>query len=187
MKYWYDTEFIENGRTIKLISIGIVAEDGRQYYAVNNAMPIDEIHKHNWLMRNVVPHLPIITFHDIVVTGPNWEPDRRSTLVKPRWLIASEVQSFLLVGESVELWANYGAYDHVVLAQLWGSMINLPTGIPMYTNDVQQEARRLGVDNKVIDNIPRNGTNHHALDDAHHTKKIYDLVMNYEVTGNLIS
>jgi hypothetical protein len=29
MKYYYDTEFIEDGRTIDLISIGIVAEDGR--------------------------------------------------------------------------------------------------------------------------------------------------------------
>lgn len=25
MKYWYDCEFLENGKTIELISIGIVA------------------------------------------------------------------------------------------------------------------------------------------------------------------
>lgn len=29
MRFWFDTEFIENGHTIDLISIGIVAEDGR--------------------------------------------------------------------------------------------------------------------------------------------------------------
>jgi hypothetical protein len=29
MKYFYGTEFIEDGKTIDLISIGIVAEDGR--------------------------------------------------------------------------------------------------------------------------------------------------------------
>src|SRR4051812_11038169 len=34
MKYFYDTEFLEDGQTIELISIGIVAEDGREYYAV---------------------------------------------------------------------------------------------------------------------------------------------------------
>ena len=36
MKFWFDTEFIEDGRTIDLISIGMVAEDGRQYYAVSS-------------------------------------------------------------------------------------------------------------------------------------------------------
>ena len=29
MRYFYDTEFIEDGRTIELISIGVAAEDGR--------------------------------------------------------------------------------------------------------------------------------------------------------------
>ena len=33
MKFWFDTEFIEDGKTIDLISIGIVAEDGRTFYA----------------------------------------------------------------------------------------------------------------------------------------------------------
>ncbi len=29
MRYWYDLEFIEDGKTIDVISIGVVAEDGR--------------------------------------------------------------------------------------------------------------------------------------------------------------
>ena len=33
MKYWLDTEFIERPFTIDLISIGLVAEDGREFYA----------------------------------------------------------------------------------------------------------------------------------------------------------
>jgi uncharacterized protein YjfI (DUF2170 family) len=35
VKYFYDTEFIDNGRIIDLISIGVVAEDGREYYAIS--------------------------------------------------------------------------------------------------------------------------------------------------------
>jgi hypothetical protein len=35
MLYWLDTEFIEDGVTIDLISIGIVAEDGRELYLLN--------------------------------------------------------------------------------------------------------------------------------------------------------
>ena len=33
MKYFYDCEFIDDGHTIQLVSLGMVAEDGRAYYA----------------------------------------------------------------------------------------------------------------------------------------------------------
>jgi 3' exoribonuclease, RNase T-like len=33
VKYWLDTEFIARPYTIDLISIGLVAEDGREFYA----------------------------------------------------------------------------------------------------------------------------------------------------------
>ncbi|HVX56933.1 MAG TPA: hypothetical protein VHA37_04325 [Candidatus Saccharimonadales bacterium] len=35
MKYFLDTEFIEDGKTIDLISVGIAAEDGRTLYLQN--------------------------------------------------------------------------------------------------------------------------------------------------------
>lgn len=184
MKYFYDTEFLENGRTIKPISIGIVAEDGREYYAVNSAMPIESIHNNNWLMKNVIPNLPIVRSDNLYNAGPNWEPDRKHPDVKARWRIASEVRSFLLAGSPVELWANYGAYDHVMLAQLWGSMVYLPEGIPMYTNDIQQMARRLGVTESALNNVPMNGTSQNAIDDARYTRKLYDCLVKYELTGN---
>ena len=33
MKYWIDTEFIAKPFAIDLVSIGLVAEDGREFYA----------------------------------------------------------------------------------------------------------------------------------------------------------
>lgn len=57
MKYFYDTEFLDNGTTVDLISIGIVAEDGREYYAVNLDMPTVKIRDSEWLMENVMPQL----------------------------------------------------------------------------------------------------------------------------------
>ena len=42
MKYWMDTEFIERPYTIDLISIGIVAEDGREFYAESNEVDRSE-------------------------------------------------------------------------------------------------------------------------------------------------
>lgn len=159
--YCYDTEFLEDGKTIELISIGIVCEDGREYYAVNSDMPYDRIKHDDWLCTNVIPHLPLsgrppkVEKHANPSSGYYWNLDLRSTLVKPKWVIANEVRDFI-VGELADrdeavpenelpqLWAYYGAYDHVTLSQLWGTMISHPRFMPMWTHDLMQLIEPLG-------------------------------------------
>ena len=146
-RIFYDTEFLENGSTITLISIGMVADDGSRYYAVNSDMPVDKISEHEWLMDNVVPQLPLTDAGVWNFTGSSkrsFTLNTRSSLVKPRWVIANEVRDFLQGFSDLELWAWYGAYDHVALCQLWGTMIGLPKGVPMWTNDLQQLALATG-------------------------------------------
>ncbi|MFC8182439.1 3'-5' exoribonuclease domain-containing protein [Rhodococcus sp. NPDC057297] len=179
MKYFYDTEFLDDGRTIELISIGIVSSDGREYYAVNSEMPEDRIKNDRWLCENVIPSLPLngrepkVNKHTSG-NGYYWSLDRRSTIVKPKWVIANEVREFLLDGEGEpELWAWYAAYDHVVLAQLFGKMIHLPKGLPMYTNDLKQEAHRLGDPELPEQEVGE----HNALADARHLKRRYEALL----------
>ena len=56
MRYFYDTEFIDNGRTIELISIGVAAEDGREYYAISTEFDPDRAG--SWVRKHVLPKLP---------------------------------------------------------------------------------------------------------------------------------
>lgn len=126
-KIFYDTEFLENGKTIELISIGMVNEYGDTYYAISSTMPWSDILKYDWLVENVVPHLPT---KDTMLDFNH--PD-----VKSRSLIAEEVRNFVLREVNPRLWAYYGAYDHVVLCQLFGRMMQLPDGFPMFTNDLK--------------------------------------------------
>ena len=66
--------------------------------------------------------------------------------------------------DPVELWGNYSAYDHVLLCWLFGRMVDLPGGMPMFTRDIQQYAEYLGVDES---ELPPDGVNvHDALYDA---------------------
>lgn len=177
-RYFYDTEFIEDGRTIELISIGIVAEDGPSYYAVNSDMPWERIVDNDWLLKNVVSSLPLSNSPKKLkeaIDGKDFARryltlDRTSCDVKPKWVIANEVRRWLFLGtKPIELWADYAAYDHVALAQLWGAMNDIPAGIPMFTNDIQQEIAKLtpGENNKPPE---QTGTAHNALDDARHVK-----------------
>lgn len=164
-RIFYDAEFIEDGRTIELISIGMVTDTGREYYAVNRDMPIRRIRGHQWLMDNVVPHLPKGAGDLRNSFSERWLFHYGDPVVKRRQIIAREVAAFILdAGPDVELWAWYGAYDHVVLCQLWGRMIDLPDGIPMWTNDLRQEVARLG-DPRMPEQ--EHGA-HNALADARH-------------------
>lgn len=143
MRFFYDTEFIEDGKTVELISIGIVAEDGREYYAVNSGAPWKRIADHDWLRANVARYLPRIHGDRRLQVSHRRNPlalDFDSPLMKTRARIASDVVDFIQPqkGANTELWAYFGAYDHVVLCQLFGTMMDLPEGMPMFTHDLMQ-------------------------------------------------
>ncbi|SCD42779.1 protein of unknown function [Streptomyces sp. Termitarium-T10T-6] len=164
-RIFYDTEFIEDGKSIGLISIGMVREsDGAELYLVNRDMPIRRIRRHPWLMKNVVPSLPQGHGDRRNHVPVSWLFDYTDPLVKRRDTIAADVRRFITDTTNPQLWAWYGAYDHVALAWLFGPMSDLPTGIPMWTNDLRQEAERLG--NPQLPEQP-SGV-HNALADARH-------------------
>ncbi|WP_409430567.1 3'-5' exoribonuclease domain-containing protein [Mycobacterium sp. SMC-16] len=179
--YCYDTEFIEDGHTIDLISIGIVCEDGREYYAVNVDCDFARICNDDWLWANVVPHLPTTkTDWDDPIRGRFGDTrlDLHAAAVKPKWVIANEVREFIVGGikpmgqrdgepfyaseDLPQLWAYYGAYDHVALAQLWGRMIDHPNLMPMFTHDLMQLIEPL----RGFTMPKQAGDQHNALADA---------------------
>lgn len=141
MRYWFDTEFDERNRVIHLISIGIVAEDGREYYAVN--ADYNEHLANPWLQRNVIPFL----------AGHTRLPRRQ---------IRRQVLNFLSPAPS-EIWAYFGEYDWIVLRQLVGQMIEWPAGWPLSHRNLAQWRDQLGVAE-----LPQQAANslHHALEDA---------------------
>ena len=144
-RYFYDCEFIEDGRTIELISIGVVAQDGREFYAIST--DFDPETAGPWVRRNVLDQLP--------------SPSDRSWRSRSR--IRDELFEFLVgPGLPVELWAWYAAYDHVVLAQLWGAMPAMPNEVPRLTREIRQYWEAAG-----CPPIPEPGKDrHNALADA---------------------
>ena len=122
IRFFYDCEFIEDGTTIELVSIGVVDESGsREYYAVSTGFDPDRAGP--WVRRNVLDKLPS-------PASPVW---------RSRAAIRDELLGFLTAdGAEPELWAWYGAYDHVALCQLWGSMTALPRVLPRFTRELRQ-------------------------------------------------
>lgn len=121
MRYFYDCEFIEDGVTIDLVSIGVVGEDGREFYAVSTEF--DAGRAGRWVRANVLPKLPS-------PSDPAWRSRAR---------LREDLLAFLTAGAGeVELWAWVAAYDHVALCQLWGSMTALPRALPRFTRELRQ-------------------------------------------------
>jgi hypothetical protein len=183
VRFWYDCEFLEDGRTIDLISIGIVAEDGREYYAINNDVNWRRVREHPWLMDNVVPHLPQL-HGDWRNIHPAWLFDYRAPEVKGAGVISHEVEAFIRAGgddrADHELWAYYGAYDHVALCQLWGRMIDLPGCVPMWTHDVMQLLDRRDLRHVNLSNVVPQQNEHHALADARWNRDAYEWIKSTE-------
>jgi hypothetical protein len=148
MLYFLDTEFIEDGHTIDLLSLGVTCEDGRELYVENADADLGRAN--DWVKANVLPHL----------TG--------DTL--PHAEIGQALAVF--IGTDVpEFWSWCSGYDWVALCQLFGPMIAKPQGWPNYCRDLQQEMDRLGVSD---DQLPaHDGTLHNALADARWHRHIW--------------
>lgn len=147
MKIYYDTEFFDDGKTIELISIGMVAENGDELYCISGDLNFSRFYYDDWHIANTLPSLPyeLRTFGDKgrIIKAIEDHPDAARIMSRDR--IRDNVLKFIIEHSDpkVALWAWYGSYDHVVLAQLWGKMTNLPYGVvPMWTNDLRQEVQR---------------------------------------------
>lgn len=162
MRYFYDCEFVDTGSTIELISLAMVAEDGREFYGANIYAPWHAIIEHEWLKANVLPSLPMVEDHECLICGPMLVPDHANRLWTDTEGIAQGVLDLIGTDDDAQLWAYYAAYDHVALAQLWGPMMKLPPRVPMWTHDLKQEMEYRGVTK-----LPEQAAGeHNALADA---------------------
>lgn len=221
MKYFFDTEFHEYHKqvnccgikigkpipTIDLISIGIMAEDGRTYYAISkdfnikdawDSFQIEQVSgdqrnrypegiKKYWLRDNVLtsiwqellykdrPFAKVISdskkldilnyftlsiFIELINKYGKTNKEIAKEVIefckgnddlihsytqsgiqvnigKPNTYIPS-THSSEVVRTNPEFYGYYSDYDWVVFCQLFGKMINLPNGFPMYCIDLKQ-------------------------------------------------
>jgi hypothetical protein len=163
MRYWFDTEFIDNGNAdpIYLVSIGMVAEDGRELYL--QSYDFDPEKADDWMRQNVFPHLE----------HPRYSRSEGQIRELLRAFCDPEKYG------KPEFWAYYADYDWVVFCHLFGRMIDLPQGYPKYCLDVKQWCVSLG-----NPKLPaQTSTEHHALADARWTKQAWDFLCQYESKG----
>lgn len=149
MKYFFDTEFYEDGERIHPISIGIVAEDGREYYAEFAEFDPNVVPAGHFVQSNVLP----------LLTGPG----------RSKSEIRKDINEFVS-GTIPQFWAYYAAYDWVLFCQIWGDFDAQPEWSNFAVMDLRQLLTMHGHQQAPI--IPPVGA-HNALTDARWNARLY--------------
>lgn len=205
MKYFLDTEFHEYMKpvkflgitigkipTIELISIGIKAENGKEFYAINKEFNIKNAIKNEWLRDNVLSFLPNrkSKYQDQKV----YEKTTRQLSMRD---IRKEILEFVKASsenedDKPEFYGYYGSYDWVVFCWIFGRMIDLPNGFPMYIRDLKQELDVIATNKATLDKTsfevalkelkelpyyPKQVDEHHALKDARWNYDLYKFIL----------
>ena len=154
MIYYFDTEFVESGATLHPISIGIVAEDGREMYLIadncTDARGLVGVEQATWLQANVFERL-----------RPTRYPNLRFEFVGD---FKARILEFIGDDAAPEFWAYYAAHDWVVLCNLMGGMMALPESWPRLCRDLRVELDRDPETKNVTDE--GRADEHNALADA---------------------
>lgn len=148
MRIFIDTEFLESGpaEPLHLFSIALVAEDGREFYAINRDCPLDLANA--WVRANVLPHVDM---------------DKAESREDLKARMIAFLADVCNDGVPPQFWGYYCDYDWVVFAQIFGTMMDLPENYPMFCYDMKQWAMMLG--NPPLPQ-PDPSAEHHALNDA---------------------
>lgn len=186
MKYWLDTEFIEHGRKIDLVSIGVVAEDDRELYMQLTSAEFEKAS--DWVWRNVMPHLRHFDFQyrtrschapradDYDHKGARCVADRTGCPWRHQSEATMALREFCDPEKygPPEFWGYFADYDWVAICQLFGEMSALPKGWPMYCHDIEQLRESMG-----NPELPSHGIDEHdALADARWNRTAYYQLMN---------
>lgn len=175
MKVFYDSEFLESYGHVDVISMGFVREDGRELYFVLNSFNTLAVANNDWLMENVMTSIPHVEYTSHV-TGLG-TPVKDILLVENEDLMSRGAARLALLDFVSDIWPDfwawYGAYDHVALCSLFGRMVDLPKGFPMFTSDIKQLVKKAG--NPQMPQQPEGL--HNALEDARFNVVRYDYVM----------
>ena len=185
MKIFFDTEFTGLRQCTTLISIGMVSENNRQFYA--ELTDYDEKQCDDWIKDNVLEVLHTRYPRDIE------ESEYIQNLhVGNRCDIAKALAIWLKQFDYVEFVSDVCHYDFVLLINLFGSAFNLPKNVCPACYDINQDiAKKYNITQKEAFDRSREdilyqaykenvlkGNKHDSLYDAKVIRELYQILNN---------
>jgi len=186
MRYFLDFEFIEGfhkplfGKRrhfIDLISIGIVCEDNSGLYLISSEYDYEDADQ--WVKDNV-----IVKAYSRECSGDAKNHFSARNFHKHFGLKQKEIGKRVIewIGHdsNIKFYGYYSDYDWVLFCSIFGRMIDLPKGFPMYCRDIKQMMDERGISSDHPD-CPKQSDDHIAIKDAAWNKEAYNWLINYPV------
>lgn len=184
MKVFFDTEFSGLKQDTKLLSIGLISENNKKFYA---EFPYTKEELDQWIIDNVISNmcynhteefLPRFKESSVAITGS-------VALKATKETVKSYLNMWFSQFNSVELVSDVCHYDMVLLIDIYGTAFDLPQEICPACYDINQDIARYknismaeAFDYSREDllkelNVEIKGTKHNALYDAKVIKELY--------------
>lgn len=178
-RIFFDAEFTGLHKDTSLISIGLISEDNRCFYA--EFSDYNETQVNDWIQENVINNLWI------KLGRFDWDyPD--FYYYDNKKAIAERLKDFFKQFDTVELVSDVCHYDMVLLIDLFGTAFDLPNNVSPVCHDINQDiadfhdisnSDAFDISREEIlknNNIEIEGEKHNALYDAKVIKAIYEIM-----------
>ena len=140
MKVYLDSEFTGLHKNTTLISIGLISEDNRVFYAEFDDYDKSQID--DWLQENVINNL-IFKNHslskyqnDLVLV----KAEKKRTI---KYMIKDWLKQF---NETVEIWSDCLSYDWVLFCDIFGHAFEVPKCVYYIPFDICTSFKEKGID-----------------------------------------
>lgn len=174
MNYFFDTEFIDLGNRVELVSIGIVREDGRTFYAESTCY--DKREADEWLHKNVFDKLYL--HKTLKLNSKAVNPQLMATEVfGDLAFIESEILEWFGSDENIRMYAYYASHDWTAFCSIFGRMMNVPSKFGMYPTCLKNlmDFKGLTTEWKQA-TVPDPTGEHNALVDAKWNVELYKAI-----------
>lgn len=182
MNLFFDTEFTGLHKDTTLVSIGIVAENEKKFYA--EFTDCDESQYDDWIRENVLKHT--ILGGNETLAKRLGEDSNTTVVLGSKADIRYELGEWLKRFDEVQFISDVCHYDMVLLIDIFGGAFDLPKNVSSVCHDINQDiAKHYGISERKAFNKKREdvlaelccsfiaGDKHNALYDAEVIRAIY--------------
>lgn len=188
-KSFFDTEFIETKDSVELVSLGIVTDTGRKFYAESSVF--DDRNAVPWVTENVLSKLkwyPKSAHYEKRMPNTTGglgfiddDPMKNGMEVYGDMdCIRDALTVFYSYTPSLMFFAYCGATDWINFYRIWGRLLDMPARFPNFYVDLRQMMWERGLDKDWKRKIlPPPENEHFALSDAEWDKKLFEEIIKH--------
>lgn len=173
-KLFFDTEFTGLHQNTTLISIGIVSEDGKEFYGETNDYNRNQVNE--WIQENVINGLSLQNTRPGITRY--YELPTQMVCFGNSDFIKQQLNNWLTTFEFVEIWSDTLAYDWILFNQIFGHAFNIPKNVYYIPFDIATVMKIKNVDpdtnREEFAEMKKDSQKHNALWDAKVIKACYN-------------